>query len=130
MRWIVLEQGVKHIDTYSFANCSNLRDLVLPPGLRLISSEAVSSDFHSLEIWIYDPDVEIDPMAFYKFAPDPFPYATLEEAFAEYPPPIIHGYPGSTAEKHARECGFRFVEITETYEETVENVKRLARKRF
>ena len=130
MRWIVLEQGVKHIDTYSFANCSNLRDLVLPPGLRLISSEAVSSYFHSLEIWIYDPDAEIDPMAFYKFAPDPFPYATLEEAFAEYPPPIIHGYPGSTAEKHARECGFRFVEITETYEETVENVKRLARKRF
>ena len=126
MKWIVVEKGVKHIDTYSFVNCNESRYLVLPPGLRLISSEAVSSYFHSLEIWIYDPDVEIDPMAFYKFAPDPFPYATLEEAFAENPPPIIHGYPGSTAEKHARECGFRFVEITETYEETVETVKRLA----
>ena len=123
MRWIALEQGVKHIDTYSFVNCNDLRYLVLPPGLRLISTEAVSNYMNSVEIWIYDPDVQIDPMAFYKFAPDPWPYAALEEAFAENPPPIIHGYPDSTAEKHARECGFEFVEITETYEETV---KRLA----
>ncbi len=125
MKWIVLEEGVKHIATYSFVNCNELRYLVLPPGLRLISSEAVSNYRNSVEIWIYDPDVEIAPMAFYKFAPDPFPYATQEEAFAENPPPIIHGYAGSTAEKHARECGFEFVEITEPYEEAAENVRRL-----
>ena len=125
VKWIVLEPGIKHIDTYSFI-CNELRYLVLPPGLRHVSMQAVENYQHPLEIWIFEPDVQIDEMAFYRFAPDPFPYATPEEAFAEEPPPVIHGYPGSTAEEHARACGFEFVEITETYEEAVETVRRLA----
>ncbi len=118
MRWIVLEKGVKQIDTWAFANSSNLRYLVLPPGLRRISSEVVSYYNDPVHIWIFEPDVLIDDLAFYQSDIDP-------ETSAEYPLPIIHGYPGSTAEDYARIHGFEFVEITETYEKTVEAIKQM-----
>lgn len=122
IEWAVLEEGCKSITDYGFINCPNLRYLVLPPGMRRVSNEAVSSD-RPLNVWIYQPDMVIDDMAFYRHVPGNG--QTREELFQEFPPPVIHGYPGSTAEEYARNHRFEFAEITAPYEETVKAVQHM-----
>lgn len=122
IEWAVFSEGCKVIGFHSMMSCPNLRYLVLPPGMRRVDKEAVCSDC-LLNVWIYQPDMVIDDLAFYSHVPNNG--ETWEDVFAKYPPPIIHGYPGSTAEEYARNHQFEFVEITASYEETVKAVQHM-----
>lgn len=121
-KWVVLSEGCKEISYQGMFGCPQLRCLILPPGMRHVRDQAVFS-YQTLDVWVYQPDMLIDDLAFYSFTPAPG--QSWEDLLAKYPPPVIHGYPGSTAEEYAKAHQFDFVEITQTYEETVEAVKRM-----
>ena len=123
VKWVVLRPGCREIESFGLIGCSALRALVLPPGMRRAADTAVSSGC-PVDVWIYQPDMVIDDLAFYRWEPDAD--QTPEELYAELPPPVIHGFPGSTAETYAAKRGFTFLEITESYEETAEAVQKAA----
>lgn len=112
--WVILSEGCKEISKGGMDGCLWLTKLVLPAGMRQVRDEALLSE-KAVDIWVYQPDMIIDDLAFYKLTPRKD--ETWEELYRRLPPPVIHGWPGSTAEAYAREHGFTFVEITETYEE-------------
>ena len=121
-KWVVLSEGCKEISYKGMFGCPQLQTLILPPGMRRVRDKAVFS-YQTVAIWVYQPDMIIDDLAFYSFTPDAG--RSWEDLYARYPQPVIHGYPGSTAEEYARNHQFEFVEITASYEETVEVVQHM-----
>lgn len=92
LKEVVLENGLSKIDKYAFYHCTNLRELVIPESVVEIEPRAVGI----MEIREY---TDVDKMAYRMKG---------EQTIPEF---VIKGVSGSVAEKYALENGIPFIEL-------------------
>ena len=139
IQWVYIENGVKTIGNFAFANCRNLSDATLPDGLTKIGKKAFYNCNNLSDVTIPDSVTSIEYGAFSdckNITSITIPAGVTsigEYAFGYYdigyePTKVddftTYGYNGTAAEEYATENGFEFVSLGDihahSYEETVE----------
>lgn len=133
--------GIEVVETAAYVYCFDQEELVIPESVNHINSMAFLSCNFLKDVYIYNPDVQLDEMCFgfsdFEVIAEKDAFVEIakktvyayDEAESEYwyekfenslifkdgfePSAIltIHGYAGSTAETYANENGFKFVPI-------------------
>ena len=108
---VKIPEGITKIEEFAFCGCSALKRIILPDSINVIEDRAFAECSSLKDIYDYNEKTEYTVNQF------------NQSVFYNSPSVIIHGYPGSNAEKYAKEQGIAFVPLTE--EELDERAKEI-----
>ena len=97
LKTLILEEGVLRITSLAVNSCAALETVVLPSTLLELEGVAFGACTSLKDVWVYNPNT-----VFYTLQGYPSIYGGR---------PVIHGYPGSTAEYYAARWNLSFEAI-------------------